>query len=63
MKRTQIQNKSVPKEEKRMKCDCREELHSGAVLTELGNDIEYSECGSCGIVEVMGMDVEDKDVS
>ena len=42
-----------------MLCDCGKELKSGAVLTEGGNMIDYAECEDCGIVEVMGMDVED----
>ena len=44
-----------------MKCDCGKQLKIGTLLTELGNDIEYMECEDCGLVEVMGMDVE-KDV-
>jgi len=43
-----------------MKCDCGEVLENGAVLTKLGNEIDYSECKSCGLVEVNGMDVENE---
>ncbi len=42
-----------------MKCDnCKKDLHCGAVLTYKGNEIEYMECENCGLVEVMGQDVE-----
>ena len=41
-----------------MLCDkCRTQLKCGAVMTDGGNEIDYSECDECGIVEVMGMDV------
>lgn len=42
-----------------MLCDCGKQLIIGVLLTKLGNDIEYTECESCGVVDVMGMDVED----
>jgi len=41
-----------------MKCDCGKELHIGALLTKLGNEIEYCECEDCGLVEINGMDCE-----
>ena len=44
-----------------MICDCGKELISGAVLTPLGNEIDYMECEGCGLVEVNGMDVERSD--
>ena len=44
-----------------MICDCKKELIIGAVLTKLGNEIEYCECEDCGLVEVNGMDVEKED--
>lgn len=28
------------------------------ILTKLGNEIDYSECEDCGIVELNGMDIE-----
>jgi hypothetical protein len=44
-------------EVRKMLCYCGKELKCGAVLTEEGNKIDYSECEDCGIVEVMGMEV------
>ncbi len=44
-----------------MKCECGKDLESGVLLTKLGNDIEYTECKDCGIVELNGLDVENDD--
>lgn len=35
-----------------MICECGKELIIGSFITELGNEIEYTECLDCGVVEV-----------
>ena len=36
-----------------MKCElCGSDLIIDSMLTKLGNEIEYSECTECGIIEV-----------
>ena len=45
-----------------MLCDnCGKELTNGTVYTKGGNELDYSECADCGVVEVLGMDVEKDD--
>jgi len=39
----------------------KEDLEIGTLLTKRGNDLEYSECSSCGVVEVNGTKIEDID--
>lgn len=42
-----------------MICECTKQLHCGSVLTKAGNEIEYMECEACGIVDVMGIAIND----
>lgn len=46
-----------------MKCECGKDLGMGALLTKLGNEIEYMECQDCGLVEVCGLDIENQDAN